>query len=200
MCHSIPVKSVENDKVAGSCLSEPLNEDHDQSPETSPEEEQAAIAQGEDSVSDKPASGDLERDKDVVETDTKEVGDTVVPEETFDAENISSQAVSVSEQGAVGETVDSEMGSKKGEEDEKTEESATADSASTVKGSSSVEGDDQKKRFVAFCLLETKMVICCIGSFVLETIGCSFGGKTFCAFVRFHLSFLYCHLLHFIAH
>uniref|UniRef100_A0A3B4U484 Scaffold attachment factor B n=1 Tax=Seriola dumerili TaxID=41447 RepID=A0A3B4U484_SERDU len=135
-----------NDKVAGSCLSEPLNEDHHQSHETSPEEEQAATAGGEDSVSDKAAPGDVESDRDVMETDTKEVGDTQnVPEETFDAENKSSQAVSVSEQGAVGETVDSEIGSKKGEEDEKTEEKAAADSASTVKESSSVEGDDLKK-------------------------------------------------------
>lgn len=118
--------------------------------------------------SDKAASGDVEGDRDVVETDTKEVGDADTkevgdaqnaPEETLDTENESSQAVSVSEQGAVGETVDSEMGSKKGEEDEKTEEKAAADSASTVKESSSVEGDDQKKRFVAFCLLETKMAI-----------------------------------------
>ncbi|KAG8003657.1 Scaffold attachment factor B2 [Nibea albiflora] len=142
----------ENDKVAGSCLSEPLNEDHHQSHETSPEEEQAATAGGEENVSDtgaksdKAASGDVESDRDVVEPDTKEVGDTQnVPEETLDAENKSSQAVSVSKQGAVGETVDSEMGSKKGEEDEKTEEDAAADSASTVKESSSVEGDDQKK-------------------------------------------------------
>uniref|UniRef100_A0A3B4U445 Scaffold attachment factor B n=1 Tax=Seriola dumerili TaxID=41447 RepID=A0A3B4U445_SERDU len=136
----------QNDKVAGSCLSEPLNEDHHQSHETSPEEEQAATAGGEDSVSDKAAPGDVESDRDVMETDTKEVGDTQnVPEETFDAENKSSQAVSVSEQGAVGETVDSEIGSKKGEEDEKTEEKAAADSASTVKESSSVEGDDLKK-------------------------------------------------------
>lgn len=110
--------------------------------------------------SDKATSGDVESDRDVVETDTKEVGGTQnVPEETFDAENKSSQDVSVSEQGAVGETLDSEMGSKKGEEDEKTEEKAAADSASTVKECSSVEGDDQKKRFVAFCLLETKMAI-----------------------------------------
>lgn len=102
----------------------------------------------------------MESDRDVVETDTKEVGDTQnVPEETMDAENESSQAVSVSKQGTVGETVDSELGSKKGEEDEKTEENAAVDSASTVKESSSVEGDDQKKRFVAFCLLETKMAI-----------------------------------------
>lgn len=110
----------------------------------------------------KVASGDAESDRDVVETDAKEVGDAPnAPEETLDAENESSQAVSVSEQGAVGETVDSEMGSKKGEEqEEKTEEEkAAADSASTVKESSSVEGDDQKKRFVAFCLLETKMAI-----------------------------------------
>ncbi|XP_039985240.1 scaffold attachment factor B1 [Xiphias gladius] len=139
-------EETENDKVAGSCLSEPLNEDQHQSHETSPEEEQAATARGEDSVSDKAASGDVETDRDVVDMDAKEVGDIQnVPEETFDAENKSSQAVSVSEQGAVGETVDSEIGSKKGEEDEKTEEKAAADSASTVKESSSVEGDDQKK-------------------------------------------------------
>ncbi|XP_060933558.1 scaffold attachment factor B1 [Limanda limanda] len=146
-------EDTENDKVAGSCLSEPLIEDRHQSDETSPEEEQAATAGGEDSVSDtgsksdKAASGDVESDRDVVEADTKEVGDALnVPEETMDAENISSQAVSVSEQGALGETVDSEIGSKKGEEDEKTEEEkAAADSASTVKESSSVEGDDQKK-------------------------------------------------------
>ncbi|XP_059197216.1 scaffold attachment factor B1 isoform X2 [Centropristis striata] len=144
-------EETENDKVAGSCLSEPLNEDHHH--ETSPEEEQAATAGGEDNLSDtgaksddKAASGDVESDRDVVETDTKEVGDTEnAPEETLDAENKTSQAVSVSEQGAVGETVDSEMGSMKGEEDEKTEEKAAADSASTVKESSSVEGDDQKK-------------------------------------------------------
>ncbi|XP_023120602.1 scaffold attachment factor B1 isoform X1 [Amphiprion ocellaris] len=134
----------ENDKVAGSCLSEPLNEDRHQSHGTSPEEEDAATATGEDSVPSKPASGDVEDDKDVVEADTKEVGDAQkIPEETFDAENKSSQAVSVSEQGGVGETVDSEMGSKKGEEDEKTEEKAAADP--TLKESSSVEGDDQTK-------------------------------------------------------
>uniref|UniRef100_A0A3B5AJ25 Scaffold attachment factor B2-like n=1 Tax=Stegastes partitus TaxID=144197 RepID=A0A3B5AJ25_9TELE len=134
----------ENDKVAGSCLSEPLNEDRHQSDGTSPEEEDAATAGGEDSVSIKPASGDVEGDKDVVEADAKEVGDAQkVPEETFDAENKSSQAVSVSEQGGVGETVDSEMGAKEGEEDEKTEEKAAEDP--TLKESSSVEGDDQKK-------------------------------------------------------
>lgn len=95
-----------------------------------------------------------------VECDPKEVEDSqTVPKETLNAENTSSHAVSVSNQGAVGETVDSEMGSKKGEEGEKTEEKAAADSASSVKESSSVEGDDQKKRFVAFCLLETKMAV-----------------------------------------
>lgn len=75
-----------------------------------------------------------------------------VPEETFDSENKSTRAVSVSEQGDTSETVDSEKGSKKGEEDEKTEDSAAPDSTSTLKESSSVEGDDQKKRFVAFCV------------------------------------------------
>lgn len=117
--------------------------------------------------------GDVENDGDDMET--KVVGDThFVPEETFDAENKSSDAGSVSKQGAEGETVDSELESKKGEEDEKTEEKAekaAADSTSTVKESSSVEGDDQKKRFVAFCLLENQNgYLCCIGSFVLEKL------------------------------
>lgn len=90
--------------------------------------------------------------------DAKETGDVnTVPEETLDSENKSSQAVSVSEQGGSGESVDSEKGSKKGEEDEKTVDKAAADSTSAL--SSSVEGDDQNKRFVAFCLLETKMAI-----------------------------------------
>lgn len=162
MCHSIPVKSVENDKVAGSCLSEPLNEDHQQSQEMTPEEEQGATAGGEDNgaKSDKAASGDTESDKDAMETDIKDSGVAQnVPEQTVDTENESTQAVSVSEQGTVGETIDSEMGSKKGEDDEKTEEKAAADSSSSVKESSSLEGDDQKKRFVAFCLLETKMAV-----------------------------------------
>ncbi|XP_041647678.1 scaffold attachment factor B1 [Cheilinus undulatus] len=142
-------EETENDKVAGSCLSEPLNEDPHQSHERSPEEEQAATSTtGEENVSDasaKAASGDAEGDKDVVETDAKEAGDAqTVSEETLDTENKSLQAVSVSEQGAVGETVCSELGSK-GEEDKKKEDKAAPDSTSTVKESSSVEGDDQKK-------------------------------------------------------
>uniref|UniRef100_A0A669CWF2 Scaffold attachment factor B n=1 Tax=Oreochromis niloticus TaxID=8128 RepID=A0A669CWF2_ORENI len=153
----------QNDKVAGSCLSEPHNEDQHQSHETSPEEDQGATAGGEESVSDTgaqsnvTAAGDAEGSGDVVGTDPKEVGEEQnAPEETLDSENKMSQAVSVSKQGGEGETVDSETGAKKVEEDEKTEEKAAADSASTLKESSSVEGDDQKKRFVAFCILETK--------------------------------------------
>lgn len=125
-----------------------------------------------DAMPEEAAPGDVENAGDDVET--KVVGDThFVPEETFDAENKSSDAGSVSKQGAEGETVDSELESKKGEEDEKTEEKAekaAADSTSTVK-ESSVEGDDQKKRFVAFCLLENQNgYLCCIGSFVLEKL------------------------------
>ncbi|XP_017262833.1 scaffold attachment factor B1 [Kryptolebias marmoratus] len=130
----------ENDKVAGSCLSEPLKEDRHG---TSPEEEQAASAGGKDSVSTTGAMSDSAASGDV---GSKEAGDEQsVPEETFDSENKSSQAVSVSEQGDTGETVDSEMGSKKGEMDEKIEDNAAPDSTSTLKESSSVEGDDQKK-------------------------------------------------------
>lgn len=126
------------------------------------------------------------------EPDSKVVGDEEnVPEETFIAENESSDAVSVSKQGAEGETVDSEMGSKKGEEDEKTEEKDAPDSTTTVKESSSVEGDDQKKRFVAFCLLETKMAISvALAPFVVEKkLDVLLEVKLFSAFARFHLSF-----------
>lgn len=188
MCHSIPVKSVENDKVAGSCLSEPLNEDHQQSQETTAEEEEAAAARGEDSGAhcDKAASGETERDKDVAETDGKDSGETQnVPEQTVETENESAQAGSVSEQGIGGESVDSETGSKKGEDDEKTEEEkAAADSSSSVKESSALEGDDQKKRFVAFCLLETQNGYhCCIGSFVLANVDALLKVTLLCAFV-----------------
>uniref|UniRef100_A0A1A8BWS9 Scaffold attachment factor B n=1 Tax=Nothobranchius kadleci TaxID=1051664 RepID=A0A1A8BWS9_NOTKA len=142
---------IKNDKVAGSCLSEPLNEDRH---ETGPEEEQATTTGEEDHVSitgaksDNAASEDTEHDRSVVEADTTvtDAGDgRSASEETLDFENKNSQAVSVSEQGDMGETVDSEKGSKKGEEDEKTEDNAAADSASTLKESSTVEGDDQKK-------------------------------------------------------
>uniref|UniRef100_A0A1A8M0D2 Scaffold attachment factor B n=1 Tax=Nothobranchius pienaari TaxID=704102 RepID=A0A1A8M0D2_9TELE len=143
---------IKNDKVAGSCLSEPLNEDRH---ETGPEEEQATTTTGEEdhvsitgTKSDDAASGDTEHDRSVVEADTtvRDAGDgRSASEETLDFENKNSQAVSVSEQGDTGETVDSEKGSKKGEEDEKTEDNAAADSASTLKESSTVEGDDQKK-------------------------------------------------------
>lgn len=140
--------------------------------------------------------GDVEDDGDDV--GSQAVGDArSVPEETFDADNKGSDAGSVSKQGAEGETVDSELESKKGEEeeeeDEKTEEKAekaAADSTSTVKESASVEGDDQKKRFVAFCLLENQNgYLCCIGSFVLEQLDALLEGKlsrAFCVFSVCH--------------
>lgn len=58
-------------------------------------------------------------------------------------------------------------------EDIKTEESAAE--SSEVK-EASVEGDDQKKRFVVFCLLEQKWLLesCYFGSFV-NKFGCSLG-------------------------
>ncbi|XP_061883660.1 scaffold attachment factor B1 isoform X2 [Entelurus aequoreus] len=163
------IEETENDKVAGSCLSEPLIEDHHQSRETSAEEQAAATtadatgdatattttataADGEDKEStnmgaktDFAASGDAEIDKGDLETDATEAGDAEkVPEETLDSEK-GSKVVSVSGQDTGGETVCSELGSKKGDEEEKKEDNAAADSASTVKESSSVEGDDQNK-------------------------------------------------------
>jgi len=94
-----------------------------------------------------------------------------VPAQTVDTLSDSAQAVSVNEQGAAGETGDSETGAKEGEEEEKEEEkktedeeSVSADASSAAKESSTVEGDDQKKRFVAFCLLDTPNgYLCCIG-------------------------------------
>ncbi|XP_038137000.1 scaffold attachment factor B1 isoform X2 [Cyprinodon tularosa] len=131
-------EKTENNKVAGSCLSEPLKEDQHQSPE----EEQAAG--GEDGVSNAGAKASSTASEDG--DNTKEAGDgNTVPEETLETENKSSEAVSVSEQGGSGESVDSEKGSKKGEEDEKTMDEAAPDSTSALKESSSVEGDDQNK-------------------------------------------------------
>lgn len=154
LCHSIPVKSVETDKVAGSCLSEPLNEERQEPPT----EDQATIGDKvnvaeEDNLEPELSTSDMDVAK-LTASETKDTGDTQnVPDEADDAESESAQAVSVSEQGA-GETesaVDSEMVSK-AEGEEKTEENAAE--STTVKESSSVEGDDQKKRFVVFCLLE----------------------------------------------
>lgn len=72
-----------------------------------------------------------------------------------DAESTSAQAASANETGLheIANTADSETASKAegSEGDRKTEESAAE--SSEVK-ESSVEGDDQKKRFVVFCLLE----------------------------------------------
>ncbi|XP_077573267.1 scaffold attachment factor B1 isoform X2 [Stigmatopora nigra] len=127
----------EHDKVAGSCLSEPLIEDHHPSCETSTDEEQAPSAGGEVNV-----SGDAESDRD---DETETAGDPEKPpEETPDNEKCS-QAISVSEQDVGVDTVGSELGSKKGDEDEKTEDNATADSPSAGKELSSVEGEDQNK-------------------------------------------------------
>ncbi|XP_061153522.1 scaffold attachment factor B1 isoform X1 [Syngnathus typhle] len=136
----------EHDKVAGSCLSEPLIEDRHPSRETSTDEEQAATAGGEDNVlTDTGAKADEENDQDALEADATEAGEAgKPPEETLDSKN-ALEAVSVSKENDGGETVGSELGSKKGGEDEKTEENATADSASPVKESSSVEGEDQNK-------------------------------------------------------
>lgn len=123
-----------------------------------------------DAAPDKATRGAAEDDQGGEEPDSKEVGDgDDVPEETFDGKDKSSDAVSVSKQGNEGETVGSEMGSKKGEEDEKTEEKDAPDSTTTLKESSSVEGDDQKKRFVAFCLLEKpKWLSVALAPFVVE--------------------------------
>ncbi|XP_067085811.1 scaffold attachment factor B1 isoform X4 [Osmerus mordax] len=152
-------EGIENEKVAGSCLSEPLNEDH---LEDTTEEEQAAGAHGEDNVCDSAESANVKSepasasdgDKDV---DAKLTGDaeqedaedaSKVPEQvTVDTEGKGDTVKADSDNAGESEcAVDTEMVFKaEGEEDEetKTEEQA-ADSASAVKESSSVEGDQKK--------------------------------------------------------
>ncbi|XP_055077070.1 scaffold attachment factor B1 isoform X2 [Periophthalmus magnuspinnatus] len=136
----------EIDKVAGSCLSEPIKEDDEPSQEMSAEEDQAATTSGEEGVSEpgsKGALGNVEGDKEVVEED-KETGDNVnVSEETVESEDKVLKDPSLNVQGGEGETVDLESGAKKGDEDEKTEDKTAADSASTSKGST-VEGEQTK--------------------------------------------------------
>ncbi|KAL1023098.1 hypothetical protein UPYG_G00036380 [Umbra pygmaea] len=142
---------IESEKVAGSCLSEPLNEEHQEPPT----EDQATTADNvaeEDNVcnttkAEKAELSSSAMDKDVAKltkSQTKDSEDTKnVLEETVDAESESTRAVSVSEQGTGESTVDSEAISKAEEEEKKTEENAAESTA--VKESSSVEGDDQKK-------------------------------------------------------
>ncbi|XP_064808340.1 scaffold attachment factor B2-like isoform X2 [Oncorhynchus masou masou] len=146
-------EEIENEKVAGSCLSEPLNEECQEPPT----EDQGTIGDTinvaeEDDVCDTTNAEEAinvetelsTSDKDVAKLTERQMKDAEntqnVPEETVDTE--STQAVSVNEQGE--SAVDSEMVSKaEGEEEDKTEENAAESTA--VKESSSVEGDDQKK-------------------------------------------------------
>ncbi|XP_021435058.2 scaffold attachment factor B2 isoform X2 [Oncorhynchus mykiss] len=146
-------EEIENEKVAGSCLSEPLNEECQEPPT----EDQDTIGDTinvaeEDDVCDTTNAEEAinvetelsTSDKDVAKLTERQMKDAEntqnVPEETVDTE--STQAVSVNEQGE--SAVDSEMVSKaEGEEEDKTEENAAESTA--VKESSSVEGDDQKK-------------------------------------------------------
>ncbi|CAL1593730.1 unnamed protein product [Knipowitschia caucasica] len=135
----------ENDKVAGSCLSEPIKEDDEPSQEMCPEEELAATTTtiGEEGVSDSCSRGgpaghvgsDMEAEE--------EPGDNVNVSEETESEDKVLHDGSVNEQGGEGETVDLEGVSKEGEKDEKTEDKTSADSASTPK-ESTVEGDQSK--------------------------------------------------------
>ncbi|CAB1314068.1 unnamed protein product [Coregonus sp. 'balchen'] len=142
-------EEIENEKVAGSCLSEPLNEERQETPT----EDQGTIGDmvnvaEEDDVCDTTKAEESVNvetklstsDQDVAKLTECQMKDA---EETVDAE--STQAVSVNEQGMGESAVDSEMVSKAEgeEEDKKTEENAAESTA--VKESSSVEGDDQKK-------------------------------------------------------
>ncbi|XP_042562892.1 scaffold attachment factor B2-like isoform X2 [Clupea harengus] len=156
-------EELENDKVAGSCKSEPLKEEHPS------EEEQASVEDGQNNVPEEDNACDLVRADEAVDMEPemstasrdleKDVAmsnkavlqgedEQVVREEDMDAqtETESTQASAV-EKGSndIEGTVDSETGSKAESEkaNAKTEESAAE--ATALKESSSVEGDDQKK-------------------------------------------------------
>ncbi|XP_041695629.1 scaffold attachment factor B2 isoform X2 [Coregonus clupeaformis] len=153
-------EEIENEKVAGSCLSEPLNEERQEPPtedqatigdmvNVAEEDDVCNTTKAKEAINLEPelSTSDMDVAK-LTASETKDTEDTQnVPEEAVDPESKSTRAVSVSEQGA-GETesaVDSEMVSKaEGEEEEKKTEENAAESTA-VKESSSVEGDDQKK-------------------------------------------------------
>uniref|UniRef100_W5M7E5 Scaffold attachment factor B n=1 Tax=Lepisosteus oculatus TaxID=7918 RepID=W5M7E5_LEPOC len=159
-----PVISVENEKVAGSCKSEPLKEEALEQPSaqesSASEGSQKGLEEDIVSVTVKPEDAlNLENDptSDVEKPETKQTDSEAkgrngqnVKEEQMDTENACKDDASLSEQGteATESAIESEKelkaeGGEGEEEARKTEENAAESTA--AKESSSVEGDDQKK-------------------------------------------------------
>ncbi|KAJ8374659.1 hypothetical protein SKAU_G00052390 [Synaphobranchus kaupii] len=155
-------EEIENEKVAGSCISEPLKEEHlDPPSEDDPTAIEGSVNVAEEenvfdtvkaddalNLESEVSASDIEQPEEKLnESESKEEDTENVQEDVMDTENAGTQVASVNEQGS-NETecaVESEMDSKAEAEEEskKTEENAAEPSA--AKESSSVEGDDQKK-------------------------------------------------------
>uniref|UniRef100_W5M7C6 Scaffold attachment factor B n=1 Tax=Lepisosteus oculatus TaxID=7918 RepID=W5M7C6_LEPOC len=161
---NLSFKSVENEKVAGSCKSEPLKEEALEQPSaqesSASEGSQKGLEEDIVSVTVKPEDAlNLENDptSDVEKPETKQTDSEAkgrngqnVKEEQMDTENACKDDASLSEQGteATESAIESEKelkaeGGEGEEEARKTEENAAESTA--AKESSSVEGDDQKK-------------------------------------------------------
>nr|XP_023699515.1 scaffold attachment factor B2-like isoform X2 [Paramormyrops kingsleyae] len=153
---------IENEKVAGSCKSEPLKEEPLEQPSEEeptaiegslndePEEDNVSVAINADdafNLESEASASDMEKgESKESEGKSKAEDKHNVQEDVMDTDNACTQASSLSEQGSNEKcAVESEAKSKAvGEEDgRKTEESAAESTA--VKESSSLEGDDQKK-------------------------------------------------------
>ncbi|KAG5850791.1 hypothetical protein ANANG_G00086190 [Anguilla anguilla] len=156
------INEEENEKVAGSCISEPLNEEHlDPSSEEEPTAIESSVNVAEEenvfdsvkaddalNLESEVSASDIEQTEEKQnESESKEEEKQSVQDDAMDTESACAPVASVNEQGS-NETecaVECEMDSKAEAEEEaqKTEENAAEPSA--AKESSTVEGDDQKK-------------------------------------------------------
>ncbi|XP_036376554.1 scaffold attachment factor B1 [Megalops cyprinoides] len=155
-------EEIENEKIAGSCISEPLKEESLEPPS----EEEATATEGSLNVSEEDnvfvaikaddalnleselSTSDMEQSETKQnESEFKEEDKQNVQEDLMDTESVRPQAASVNEQGSNESecAVESQTESKaEGEEETKKSEEIAAE-PSAAKESSSVEGDDQKK-------------------------------------------------------
>ncbi|XP_066552458.1 scaffold attachment factor B1 isoform X6 [Amia ocellicauda] len=157
-------EETENEKVAGSCKTEPLKEEPQEQPsaQESPAIEGSEKPQEEDNVSvtvkpeealnlESESASDMEKSEaKQTDAESKDTNDSNVKEDETDTENGCNQAANLNAQGAEQSesAIESEKESKaevgEGEEEAKKTEENAADTTAT-KESSTVEGDDQTK-------------------------------------------------------
>lgn len=176
MCHSIPVKSVENEKIleilGETCKSEPLKEEISEAEQPYAQEASNAVA-GKKLAEEEDALAASQSEEDALDLDSKSAQDLSrkeakhlvvakgeTSEQTIDEEKMDSESLVISDQSSKpsegleassGETADKDAGleTKDSKEDaKKTEDKAISEESSATKESSTNEGGDQKKRFV----------------------------------------------------